>query len=128
MKLVLAIEYYSLKPLAFRFTLPSVTKISSPGVVLISIAFSFLFVSGIKEAYKGLLDGDILVGINSIYLADNEWTVVDITPDLVNLRIFDPDEQMTIMACIYPAIKGNSTSWLKVVIPNAVSDAKYFAD
>ena len=87
MKLVLAIEYYSLKPLAFRFTLPSVTKISSPGVVLIGIAFSFLFVSGIKEAYKGLLDGDILVGVNSIYLADNEWTVVDITPDLVNLRI-----------------------------------------
>jgi len=40
----------------------------------------------------------------------------------------DPDEQMTIMACIYPAIKGNSTSWLKVVMPNAVSDAKYFAD
>jgi len=85
-------------------------------------------VSGIKKAYKGLLNGDILVGVNSIYLADNEWTVVDITPDLVNLRIFDPDEQMTIMACIYPAIKGNSTSWLKVAMPNAVSDAKYFAD
>jgi len=48
MKLVLAIEYYSLKPLAFRFTLPSVTKISSPGVVLIGIANSFLWVSGIK--------------------------------------------------------------------------------
>ena len=60
--------------------------------------------------------------------ADNEWTVVDITPDLVNPRTFDPDEQMTIRARIYPAIKGNSTSWLKVVMPNAVSDAKYFAD
>jgi len=43
MKLVLAIEYYSLKPLAFRFTLSSVTKISSPGVVLIGIAISFCF-------------------------------------------------------------------------------------
>jgi len=42
MKLVLAIEYYSLKPLAFRF-MPSVTKISSPGVVLIGIAISFGF-------------------------------------------------------------------------------------
>ena len=66
MKLVLAIEYYSLKPLAFRFTLPSVTKISSLGVVLIGIANSFLWVSGIKEAYKGLLNGDILVGIEII--------------------------------------------------------------
>jgi len=43
MKLVLAIEYHSLKPLAFRFTLSSVTKITSPGVVLISIAFSLGF-------------------------------------------------------------------------------------
>ena len=43
MKLVLAIEYHSLKPLAFRSTLSSVTKITSPGVVLISIAFSLGF-------------------------------------------------------------------------------------
>ena len=48
MKLVLAIEYYSLKPLAFRFILSFVTKISSLGVVLIGIANSFLWVSGIK--------------------------------------------------------------------------------
>ena len=66
MKLVLAIEYYSLTPLAFRFILPSVTKISSLGVVLIGIAISFLWVSGIMEAYKGLLNGDILVGIEII--------------------------------------------------------------
>jgi len=43
MKLVLAIEYHSLKPLAFRFTLSSVTKITSPGVVLIGIAISLGF-------------------------------------------------------------------------------------
>ena len=61
MKLVLAIEYHSLKPLAFRFTLSSVTKITSLGVVLIGIAI--FWVSGIKEAYKGLLNGDILVGV-----------------------------------------------------------------
>ena len=42
-KLVLAIEYHSLKPLAFRFTLSSVTKITSLGVVLIGIAFSLGF-------------------------------------------------------------------------------------
>ncbi|RKX64832.1 MAG: IS5/IS1182 family transposase, partial [Thermodesulfobacteriota bacterium] len=36
-------EYYSLKPLAFRFTLPSVTKITSLGVVLIGIAISLGF-------------------------------------------------------------------------------------
>ena len=43
MKLVLAIEYPSLKPLAFRFTLSSVTKIASIGVVLIGIAISLGF-------------------------------------------------------------------------------------
>ena len=43
MKLVLAIEYHSLKPLAFRFTLSSVIKISSPGVVLVGIAISLGF-------------------------------------------------------------------------------------
>ena len=42
-KLVLAIEYHSLKPLAFRFTLSSVTKITSPGVVLVGIAISLGF-------------------------------------------------------------------------------------
>ena len=56
MKLVLAIECHSLKPLAFRFTLSSVTKIAYFGVV-----------SGIKEAYKGLLNGDILWGLNVLY-------------------------------------------------------------
>jgi len=43
MKLVLAIEYHSLKTLAFRFTLSSVTKITSPGVVLIGIAIYLVF-------------------------------------------------------------------------------------
>jgi len=43
MKLVLAIEYHSLKQLAFRFTLSSVTEITSPGVVLIGIAISLGF-------------------------------------------------------------------------------------
>jgi len=38
-----------------------VTKITSPGVVLIGIAI--FWVSGIKEDYKGLLNGDILVGV-----------------------------------------------------------------
>jgi len=43
MKLVLAIEYHFLKPLAFRFTLSSVTKIASLGVVLIGITISLVF-------------------------------------------------------------------------------------
>ena len=61
MKRVLAIEYHSLMQLAFRFTLSSVIEITSPGAVLIGIAI--FWVSGIKEAYKGLLNGDILVGV-----------------------------------------------------------------
>ena len=51
MKLVLAISLDKIH----RFILSSVTKIAYFGVV-----------SGIKEAYKGLLDGDILVGIEII--------------------------------------------------------------
>jgi len=30
------------------------------------LALPFLWVSGIKEAYKGLLNGDILVGVKKI--------------------------------------------------------------
>ena len=51
MKLVLAIFLDKIH----RFILSSVTKIAYFGVV-----------SGIKEAYKGLLDGDILVGVKRI--------------------------------------------------------------
>jgi len=59
-------------------------------------------------------------------VGDNEWTVEDISPDLVNPRIFDPDEKMTIVIKVYPAIEKNSTNWIKVVTPNAVSDFKHF--
>lgn len=60
-------------------------------------------------------------------LQNNEWTVVNITQDLINPGIFDPDEQMKIVVRVYPAIKESSTNWLKVVTPNAVSDSKYFS-
>ena len=40
------------------------TKIASLGVVL--LASLFHWVSGIKEAYKGLLNGDILVGVKRL--------------------------------------------------------------
>jgi flagellar protein FlaF len=63
---------------------------------------------------------------NSTAVGDNEWTVEDISPDLVNPRIFDPDEKMTIVIKVYPAIEKNSTNWIKVVTPNAVSDFKHF--
>jgi flagellar protein FlaF len=59
-------------------------------------------------------------------LQDNEWTVVNITQDLINPGIFDPDEEIKIMVRVYPAIDGTIRNWLKVVTPNAVSDAKYF--
>ena len=51
MKLVLAIFLDKIH----RFILSSVTKIAYFGVV-----------SGIKEAYKGLLDGDILVWVKRL--------------------------------------------------------------
>ena len=62
-------------------------------------------------------------------LGNNEWTVVQITPDLINPRVFDPDEQMEIMIRVYPAL-GNRSSAMqnrtKIVMPNGVSNEKYF--
>lgn len=62
-------------------------------------------------------------------LGNNEWTVVQITPDSKNPRVFDPDEQMKIMIRVYPAI-GNRSSPMqnrtKIVMPNGVSTEKYF--
>jgi len=61
-------------------------------------------------------------------LQPNEWTVVEITPDLINPGTFDPDEQMRIVIRVEPAI--NSTrqngNWTKIVMPNGVSASKYF--
>ena len=59
-------------------------------------------------------------------LNDNEWTVVNITPDIINPGIFDPGEQMNTGIRVYPAISEGTVNWLKVVLPNAVSDSKYF--
>lgn len=61
-------------------------------------------------------------------LGNNEWTVVRITPDLINPRVFDPDEQMEIVIRVYPAIvnSGAKQNWTKIAMPNGVSDAKYF--
>lgn len=62
-------------------------------------------------------------------LGNNEWTVVQITPDSRNPRVFDPDEQMKIMIRIYPAIGNRSIAMqnrTKIVMPNGVSDEKYF--
>jgi len=63
---------------------------------------------------------------DSAALGGNEWTVTGISPDLVNPWIFDPDEKMTIVIKVCPAIEKNSTNWIKVVTPNAVSASKYF--
>lgn len=60
-------------------------------------------------------------------LSDNEWTVVDIAPDLINPGTFDPGEAMNIRVRISPAIREDSVNWLKVVMPNAVSISTYFS-
>lgn len=61
-------------------------------------------------------------------LQDNEWTVVNVTRDLINPGIFDPDEEMNIVVRVYPAINGTipNGNWTKIVMPNGVSDCKYF--
>ena len=60
-------------------------------------------------------------------LSDNEWTVVDLAPDLINPGTFDPDETMNILVRISSPIMEDSVNWLKVVMPNAVSTSTYFS-
>jgi len=59
---------------------------------------------------------------DSSALQDNEWTVVNITRDLINPGIFDPDEQMNIVVRVSPAINGTSPNgnWTKILKPNCV--------
>jgi hypothetical protein len=61
-------------------------------------------------------------------LGNNEWTVMRITPDLINPRVFNSDEDMEILIRVYPAIGSSSPkqNWTKIVMPNAISDAIYF--
>jgi len=72
--------------------------------------------------HRGIPYNDTIYGA----LQGNEWTVVDITPDLINPRIFDPDEQMKIVIRVEPAINSTNGNWTKIVMPNAVSASKYF--
>ena len=57
---------------------------------------------------------------------NNSWTVVSISPDSVNPRNFDPDEQMKIWIRVLPRIENGTTGWIKVVTPNGISAPSYF--
>ena len=57
---------------------------------------------------------------------NNSWTVVNISPDSVNPRNFDPDEQMKIWIRVLPRIENGTTGWIKVVTPNGISAPSYF--
>jgi len=57
---------------------------------------------------------------------NNSWTVVSISPDSVNPRNFDPDEQMKIWIRVLPRIESGTTGWIEVVTPNGISVSSYF--
>jgi len=57
---------------------------------------------------------------------NNSWTVVSISPDSVNPRNFDPDEQMKIWIRVLPRIENGTTGWIEVVTPNGISASSYF--
>jgi len=57
---------------------------------------------------------------------NNSWTVVSISPDSVNPRNFDPDEQMKIWIRVLPRIENGTTGWIGVVMPNGISASSYF--
>ena len=57
---------------------------------------------------------------------NDHWTVVSISPDSVNPRNFDPDEQMKIWIRVLPRIESGTTGWIEVVTPNGISASSYF--
>lgn len=73
-------------------------------------------------------NNSLAFSLDSGTLGNNEWTVVRMTPDLINPRVFDPDEQMEIAIHVFPAIDNSSVmqNRTKIVMPNGISDAKYF--
>ena len=57
---------------------------------------------------------------------NDHWTVVSISPDLINPGFFDPDEQMEIWIRVLDEMEPGSSNWLKIVMPNGVPDSGYF--
>jgi flagellar protein FlaF len=56
----------------------------------------------------------------------NEWTVTAIVPDVFEPGIFNPGEEMTVLAALSPAVGTGTTNWATMATPNGISLSAYF--
>jgi archaeal flagellar protein FlaF len=54
------------------------------------------------------------------------WTCVDITPDMINPRVWDPGETMSCQMYIKEKLQPGSLGWVVVTAPNGASGMRYF--
>lgn len=54
------------------------------------------------------------------------WTCVDITPDMINPRVWDPGETLSCQMYITEKLQPGSLGWVVVTAPNGASGMGYF--
>jgi flagellar protein FlaF len=57
---------------------------------------------------------------------ENKWIVGNISPDLVNPGIFDPDEKMELQILLEDSLENESINWIMIVAPNGARNSGYF--
>ena len=57
---------------------------------------------------------------------ENKWIVGNISPDLVNPGILDPDEEMKLQILLEDSLENESINWIMVVAPNGARNSGYF--
>ncbi len=57
---------------------------------------------------------------------ENKWIVGNISPDLVNPGIFDPDEEMELQILLEDSLENESVNWIMIVAPNGARTSGYF--
>jgi flagellar protein FlaF len=59
-------------------------------------------------------------------ISENKWSVGNISPDLVNPGIFDPDEEMELQILLEDPPKNKSINWIMVAAPNGARTSGHF--
>jgi flagellar protein FlaF len=57
---------------------------------------------------------------------ENKWIVGNISPDLVNPGILDPDEEMKLQILLEDSLENGSINWIMIVAPNGARTSGYF--
>ena len=62
----------------------------------------------------------------SVSKLENSWTNGNITPDIVNPEILDPDEEIELKISLEDPMKDEKKNWIMVVAPNGAKASRYF--